>query len=98
METMISNADAYMRLFKLLTLVEQKMVYEMISENFELDHVRLIDGTYHLLLPLFDETGLYGKTYVKGDWQKVAKAGRTFATSNLISHYHFLLHQSLANL
>lgn len=35
METLISNKEAYLTLFKLLPLEEQKAVYEMISELLE---------------------------------------------------------------
>ncbi len=35
METLISNKEAYLTLFRLLPLEEQKAVYEMISELLE---------------------------------------------------------------
>ncbi len=35
METMISTKDAYVALFKALTLAEQRAIYEMISELLE---------------------------------------------------------------
>ncbi len=35
METMISNKEAYLTLFKLLPLEEQKAVFDMISELLE---------------------------------------------------------------
>lgn len=52
METMVSNKEAYLTLFKLLPLHEQKAVYEMISHIFEFEQIKIKDKIYDLLFPL----------------------------------------------